>query len=152
VIPPILLLVLLIAVTVAAAVASTVRRGARSARLARLAGEWSMKFARDDRFVLAPRVAAGLPAPGAADVFVKDLIYTHEAGGAFRYYFTVEYTVGVLRTKRRRVAAGTIVESSRSSRETGAYSPVTLAPPALELLEQYHWLRGQTGAGALSPA
>jgi hypothetical protein len=146
VIPPILLLVVLAAATAAAATVASVRRRARSAALARLAGEWSMRFAPDDRFVLAPRVAAALPTPGAADVFVKDLIYAQEPSGAYRYYFTVEYTVGVLRTKRRRVAAGTIVESSRTSSDTGAYSPVALGPVELELLEQYHWLRERAGA------
>jgi hypothetical protein len=154
VIPPILFLGLLIAITAAAAVVASSARKARSNRLAKLAAEWSMKFAEDDRFVLGPRVAVALPVPGAADVLVRDLVYAQEAGAAYRYFFTVEYTTGVLRTKRRRVGAGTIVEAQGLAQGSAQYTSVLLAPVEMELMEQYHWLRmQQTGdPAAKSPA
>src|SRR4051812_21921360 len=107
---PILLLLVLAAVTVAAVVVSTLRHKGRSAKLAALAPTWGMRFTAEDRFQLAPRVASGFPIAGAADVLVRDLIYQQEDAG-FRYLFTVEYTLGVLRTKRRRTGAGMVVET-----------------------------------------
>lgn len=95
-----------------------------------------MRFTAEDRFQLAPRVASGFPIPGAADVLVCDLIYRQEDAG-FRYLFTVEYTLGVLRTKRRRTGAGMVVETGVGGE---AFSAVTLAPADLLLQEQYVWL------------
>jgi hypothetical protein len=139
VISPLLFLALLLVVTAAAATTAAVSRRARSARFARLAAEWQMRFTADDRFQLTPRVAALLPAPGAADVLVRDLVYGQEVGGHLRYFFTVEYTLGVLRTKRRRVSVGTLSETVPDHKTDPA--GVTLAPPDLPLQAQYEWLR-----------
>jgi len=133
---PIVLLLLLAAVTVAAVTVSTLRQKGRSAKLAALAATWGMRFTAEDRFQLAPRVAIGFPTAGAADVLVRDLIYQQEDAG-FRYLFTVEYTLGVLRTKRRRKGAGMVVETGVAGE---AFSAVTLAPGDLTLHEQYAWL------------
>jgi hypothetical protein len=76
--------------------------------------------------------------PGAADVVVRDVAYAQDAG-AYRYLFTVEYTVGVLRGKRRQVAAATVTES-RACATGQPYSAVTLADPAAPLDEQYESL------------
>src|SRR6266536_6334987 len=100
--PPLLLLLLLIAVTAAAFLISTLLRKACSARLAALASTWQMRFTPLDRFQLTPRIADHFPTPGAADVVLRNLIYGQEAAGSFRYFFTIEYTLGVVRTKRRR--------------------------------------------------
>jgi hypothetical protein len=148
VIPPILLLLVVIVATAAAVVADAARRKARSARLAALAGEWHMGFTSDDRFQLTPRVAAAFPTPGAADIVLRDLVYGREPAGCFRYFFTVEFTTGVLRTKHRRVRAAMLVETGRDPAAAGArsagdspvYSPITLAPADLPLAEQYQSL------------
>jgi hypothetical protein len=142
-IPPILFLAAVVVATAVAAAVATSARKARSHKLAKLAAEWSMKFAEDDRFVLGPRVAAALPVPGAADVLVRDLVYAQEPTAGYRYFFTVEYTTGVLRTKRRRVAAGTIVESPHVQHGAAHYTSVLLAPVEMPLIEQYAWLRMQ---------
>jgi hypothetical protein len=133
---PILLLWLLAAVSVAAAAVSALRHKGYSAKLAALAATWGMRFTAEDRFQLAPRVAIGFPTAGAADVLLRDLIYQQEDAG-FRYLFTVEYTLGVLRTKRRRTGAGMVVETGVAGE---AFSAVTLAPADLPLGEQYTWL------------
>jgi len=140
--PPILLLLAVSVVTIAAAGASALRRKARSARLAALAAGWSMRFTPQDRFQLTPRVATRFPIPGAADVVVRDLIYRQEEGG-FRYLFTVDYTTGVLRTKRRHRGAGMVVETGQGA---DAFSAVILAPSELALHAQYEWLWKQVTA------
>ena len=137
--PPILLLLAVTAVTAAAAAASALARKARSARLAELASTWAMRFTADDRFQLTPRVATRFPTPGVADVVLRDLIYRQESAG-FRYLFTVEYTTGVLRTKRRRVSVAMVVETGHPA-AADSFSIVTLAPPELTLPEQYDWMR-----------
>jgi hypothetical protein len=138
---PLLLLLLLVAVTAFAATASALRYKARSKKLLALASRWTMRFTVEDRFRLAPRVARGLSVPGAADVVIRDLIYRQEDTG-FRYLFTVGYTVGVLRTKRRRMGAGMVVETGDT------FSAVTLAPAEFSLLEQYEWLWRKFCSGA----
>jgi hypothetical protein len=141
--PPILVLILLFAITGVAALADAYVRRARAARLAGVAKAWQMSFTAEDRFQLTPRIAAHFPLPGAADVVVRDLVYGQEEAGRFRYYFTIEYTLGVLRTKRRRVAVGMLVETGRP--ETNPFAGVTLAPAELSIAEQYEWLRREQG-------
>jgi hypothetical protein len=106
-----------------------------------------MRFTPDDPFQLTPKVSAQLPMPGAADVAVRDLLYCQEPSGALRYLFTVEYTIGVLRTKRRRVSVGMLVEEGVRTVPIEPFSGVTLAPEDLPLEEQYQWLRQQGGEG-----
>lgn len=138
---PIVLLLSVTAVTIAAGAASAFRCRARSAKLAALANTWGIRFTLEDRLGLAPRVASGFPIAGVADVLVRDLMYRQEEQG-FRYLFTVEYTLGILRTKRRRTGAGMVVEGGAGE----AFSAVTLAPGQLPLLEQYQWLWKQCPA------
>jgi hypothetical protein len=149
-IPPLLFLAALAVGTAAAVAIAHVLRTARSARVAELAARWELRFTADDRFQLTPRVAAQLPHPGAADVLVRDLIYGQQPSGALRYYFTVEYTVGVVRTKRRRVAVGTLLESAIDT-EREPFSGVTLAPNDLPLPDQYQWLRDRQPDAATPP-
>src|SRR5438067_11832993 len=79
------------------------------ARIRHVAIQWKMHYTPDDRFQLGQRIVDKLPVPGAADVHVRDVIYASE-GEAYRYFFTVEYTTGVLRRKvdHRRVC--TLIE------------------------------------------
>jgi hypothetical protein len=143
--PPILVLLLLLVITTAAFLVDAFLRKRRATRLAAMAAQWQMRFTAEDPFQLTPRIAAHFPIPGAADVVVRDLVYGQEDAAAdsarFRYFFTIEYTLGVLRTKRRRVAVGTLVEAGRP--ETNPFSGVTLAPAELSLQDQYQWLRRQ---------
>jgi hypothetical protein len=145
VIPPILLLCFLMAVTAAASIADALSRHNRARRLSALAATWRLRFTPHDRFELTPRVAAAFPTPGAADVVVRDLVYGQEAGGVVRYLFTIEYTVGVLRTKRRRSAVGMVVDGGESSCAP-AVTPLVLAPADVPAVGQYEWLWERHGA------
>jgi hypothetical protein len=145
---PLTLLFALIALTALAAAASQYIRRRRATRVAALAARWQMHYAPDDRFHLGARVAHTLPVAGAADVVVKDLIYgddriespaTTAANPRLRYVFTIEYTLGVIRGKRRHVGVGTLTETRGGVIGEG-YSPVTLAPSHLSLLKQYEHL------------
>jgi hypothetical protein len=154
VIPPILLLCLLMGVTAAASIADALARHARARRLSGLGAGWRLRYTPVDRFQLTARVAAVFPTPGAADVVVRDVLYGQEGGGdgALRYLFTVEYTTGVLRTKRRRSAVGTVVEAARSGEDRGtgrgSKLEVSLAPAELGTVAQYEWLlRRYAGEG-----
>jgi len=142
--PPVPLLLLLVAITALASVAAAWVRRVRSARLATLAASWEMNFTPIDRFQLTRSIAARFPTPGAADIVVRDLVYGPDAAaGSLRYFFTVEYTLGILRTKRRWISAGTLVERTGDGGER--FSTITLAPTHRPLLEQYEWLREQQG-------
>ena len=140
--PPIPLLLLLVALTFVSYYASTWMRQVRSNKLAALAASWEMNFTHIDRFQLTRTIAARFPTPGAADIVVRDLIYGPDStAGSLRYFFTIEYTLGILRTKRRWISAGTLVE--RTGDSTDRFSPITLAPTTRPLLDQYHWLHDQ---------
>ena len=143
---PLAFLFCLIALTALAIGLSEAARRKNSRAVAALARQWQMRFLPDDRFHLAGRVAHGLPVPGAADVVIKDLIYGQSAAAGasetpgLSYFFTVEYTTGVLRGKRRHVAAATLTESPSAAVGEG-YSLVTLAPSHLPLVAQYEHLK-----------
>ena len=113
-------------------------RRRRKRILRRLASEWGMTYAAHDRLRLTPKVAAGLPVAGAADVYVLDLIYGSDAG-QYRYIFTVEFTTGVIRGKRRRVRVGTFCEPRDRSAEA-APQAVCLASEGLPWPQQYRQL------------
>ena len=163
---PLALLLALVALTGLAAVVSELARRRQSAAVAAVAARWQMRYLPDDRFELAGRVAQGLPVAGAADVTVRDLIYgedwaagegvlsfTGAPAAGMRYFFTVEYTVGVVRGKRRHVAVGTMREE-RGGAVGHGYSEVLLAPSGLPVVEQYEKLRDansrRTSGSALS--
>jgi hypothetical protein len=149
VIPPILLLCFLMGVTAAASIADALARHGRARRLSALAAAWRVRFTPDDRFQLTPRVAVQFPTPGAADVVVRDVVYGQEAGGTVRYLFTIEYTVGVVRTKRRRAAVGMVIDSATPD----AVDPhLVLAPSDLPTIRQYEWLWERHGGAVKAEA
>ena len=153
-ISPLLLLCLLMGVTAAASIADALARHARARRLSGLGGRWGLRFTPEDRFQLTGRVAAQFPTPGAADVVVRDVVYGQEgSGGRLRYLFTIEYTVGVLRTKRRRSAVGMMVERAPSGEVKGTAATrdpdLLLAPAGLSTVEQYEWLWRRLGGEAV---
>lgn len=113
------------------------RRAARRLRCA--AAEWQMHYADGDRFQITPRVVERFPVPGASDFAVFDLLYRQE-NDAYRYLFTVEFTVGVVRAKRR-VRRVALLSEPRDARAGEGWSELTLAPDGLPVVEQYRALR-----------
>jgi hypothetical protein len=127
---------LTIATTAIAAGAQFLRRQARTRRLRQLAARQSMHYSPGDRFRFASKVAEHFPVPGAADVRVSDVIYGSR-DELHRYVFAVDYTRGVVRTKRRLRRVAAFVEP-RGQRERRI--ELHLADPALPALQQYETL------------
>jgi hypothetical protein len=117
------------------------RRATRRLRLAAI--EWRMHYAEEDRFQITPRVAERFPVPGASDFAIFDLLYRQDKEN-YRYLFTVEYTQGVVRAKRRVRRVGLLSEP-RDSYGAEAWSALTLAREDLPVIEQYRSLRGVLG-------
>ena len=125
------------------------RRWRRSLR--RLAVEWKMNFGRADTLRLTEKVARHFPIPGAARLYVTNVIYGADKSDPdrYRYIFTAHFTVGVVRTKRRLVRVGSFAEPK--ARDRAAHRPaharplVVLAPGNLPLLEQYRHLAPDAG-------
>src|SRR5947208_16791717 len=120
-------------VTLVAYVAHLLFRHRAAARVRRLAAQWQMNYSETDRFQLTPRVAERFPVAGASDVRVTDLIYRRDDDDRFRYYFTVHYTAGVIRTKRRLCRAATFSEprDPHAAAAPAGWSPLRLAPDNL---------------------
>jgi hypothetical protein len=110
-------------------------RRRRRRMLAALAREWSMHYSPRDVFELASRLASQLPAVGAADVRVLDLIYGSEDAG-HRYIFSAEYTSGITRSRSRRQCVVSVLEP-RGHTESAAWKSLRFAPRDLPLIEQY---------------
>ena len=134
--PPLDLLAILLGLTAVAVWREYRARHRLRTVLRAMAAGARMNFSVADQFRLTSRVVAIFPVPGAASVVVHDLLYSSE-GGRHRYLFTVDYTLGVVRTKRRlrRVAAF----SEPRDRTALADPPPTLqlAPGELSLVDQY---------------
>ena len=100
---------LALCVTAGAAIAEKLARDRRRRVLRRLATAWRMNYSPFDPLRLTPRVAQNFPIPGAAHLRVSDVIYGIQ-GDRYRYIFTAEFTLGVVRTKRLMVRAATFTE------------------------------------------
>ena len=119
------------------------RRGT-SDRLRHLATACHMQYAEHDLFQITPRVIERFPIFGASDLRVADVIYRRD-GDRYRYVFTVEYTVGVVRTKDRISRAATFCEP-RDRSCPADWSSLVFAPDGLCLTDQYaHLCRGPSG-------
>jgi hypothetical protein len=138
VLSPLTFLAGVLALTLAAYVADLVLRHRGARRLRRLAEERHVRYCGEDRFQITPRVVADFPIPGASDLRVLDLLYYAE-GERYRYIFTVEYTLGVIRTKRRLRRCASLGEP-RDRASGDGWSPLVLAPDDRSLLEQYRHL------------
>ncbi len=125
-------------VTAAATIIDRVQRRCRRILLCALATHWRMNYSPFDPLRLTARVAHHFPIPGAANLKVSDVIYGME-GDRYRYIFTAEFTVGVVRTKHRLVRAATFCEP-RDFRHGQAIGPLFLAPEGLPLVAQYQHL------------
>ena len=141
---PLTFLLLVSSVMLAAAGAEWVITRRRRRTLRAMAARWHMHYTPGDRFRLAPRVAARLPAVGAAAVTVKDLIYGIEAD-QYRYVFSAEYTVGTVRRQRRLRSVCTFAEP-RDRRTDPPDFNLLVAPDTMTLIEQYEHLREQVAS------
>jgi hypothetical protein len=142
-------LVAMLLITAIAGTIQVVRRRRRVRALRALGEQWRMHFSVHDRFHLASRVAARLSAVGAASVRIVDLLYAIEREN-YRYVFTTEYTLGVLRGRTGVWRVGTLAEprdgqavtiaTAGHTPETGAAMALQFAPQSLSLIEQYRHL------------
>lgn len=132
---PGVVLVVLIALSVVAAFIDRASRRRRKRALRQLAARWQMTYSARDQLRVAAKLAGRLPVPGAADLYVTDVIYGGQAE-TYRYWFTAEYTIGAVRAKRRQVRVGTLSEP-RVRQQEEAPGEVTFAPEDLPLIEQY---------------
>src|ERR1700733_10703922 len=103
------LLGLAVGITAGAYVVDSITRRRSADALRRLAAEWRMNFSLTDRLNLTGKVARHFPIPRAANLRVTNVIYG-TARERYRYIFTAEYTIGVVRAKRRLTQAGSFSE------------------------------------------
>src|ERR1700704_3397331 len=132
---PLSFLAIMVCGTLFAFAADLVRRRRTSAVLRKLAAEWHMHYAPNDRFQITPRVVDRFPVPGASDLQVTELIYLPEPE-QYRYLFSVEYTEGVVRTKKRVRRVGTFCEPRDRACPTG-WASLFLAPTDFSLLASH---------------
>ncbi len=109
----------------------------RATRFRGVAREMKVRYSPVDRFNIAPRIAPGLPDPGAADVLVRDLMY-RTTQRDHDYVFTVIYTVGSIGGTRRkqRVAAA----SEPHGRSCDSFGDLRFADASLSVRAQYESL------------
>jgi hypothetical protein len=137
---PLQFLLLTIGFTAVVLSAATSIQMLRALRIRQLGTEWQMVYSPEDRMGLAGRVAERFPMPGAADVFVFDVLYKVD-GDVRRYLFTVEYGIGVVQAKTRVRRAAALVEPAAPSPDTATH--LTVAPELPTLLDQYRHLHAQ---------
>ena len=138
---PLTFLASVLALTFSAFIGHRLWRRGISEKFRRLAVGHQMHYAERDLFQITPRVVERFPIPGASDLRVMDVIYQREADRC-RYLFTIEYTMGVVRTKRRIRRAATFCEPRDQACPT-PWSALELAPVELCLADQYaHLCRG----------
>jgi hypothetical protein len=92
-----------------------------------------MQFFPDDRFRIALRVAARLPAIGGADVRARNLMYRTDEGRR-QYLFTVDYGIGALGGQRRRRCVAALDEPEKGQ------GTLKIAPADRAVIEQYRRL------------
>ena len=139
---PFALLGMVTGITALAGVAQGMSRRQREQQLRQLALQWKMNYSPRDQWRLTAKVARHFPVPGAAHIRITDLIYGSGAR-SYRYYFTAQYTTGVVLGKRRHVRAGSF-EEPKDREIAGRSSDVLLGSPDLELIEQYRTLFAPT--------
>lgn len=132
---PGVVLVVLIGLSIVAAWIDRASRRRRKRALRQLAARWKMTYSARDQLRVAAKVIGRLPSPGAADLYVTDVIYGGQ-GDTYRYWFTAEYTIGAVRAKRRQIRVGTLAEP-RGRQGEAASGEVAFAPEDLPLIEQY---------------
>lgn len=137
---PSLYLFLLLTISAAAALWQYRIRRRRAKELRAVAVAWNMNYSPGDPLNLTPRIAAGFPVPGAAHIAITDLIYGLETDH-YRYYLATEFTVGLTRSKKRIRRVITFTEPRQG--EFRSFSAMLVAPPELEVVDQFQELRKQ---------
>jgi hypothetical protein len=132
---PLTFLTVTLLITLVAFVLHLAARRDMSARLQKLATKHCMQYAEHDLFQITPRVIERFPIPGASDLRIGNVVY-RRAGARYRYVFTIEYTLGVVRTKERISRAGTFCEPHDRACPAD-WSNLVLAPENLCLPDQY---------------
>jgi hypothetical protein len=135
---PSMFLLFLLTLTTVVGIVEACLIAVRRKRYGTLAKQWEMHYHPYDVLGLGPRLAGSMPRPGAADVRVRDLLFSR-GGDTLLYIMTVEYTVGLIHSKRRRFLAA----ATREPVQSDPSSPLllTFAPEEMPLLEQYEYLR-----------
>ena len=131
---PLMFLQLTLVTTIVCACVYAIRLIVWRRRLMHLAARWQMNFTPRDRLRLADRVVGAIPCPGAADLYVHDMLFRSD-GSSHRYIFTAEYTIGLIHNKRRQFRAVAVREPVRGSGT--APLKLTLSSNELPLFEQY---------------
>ena len=140
---PLGLLGLAVGLAVAAAIGQRVSHRRRRKAMRALAATWNMNYAQTDSLGLTARIASSFPIPGAADLVIKDLIYSADRS-SYRYIFTAHFTVGVVHRKRRLARVASFTEP-REGKESEV--DLALAPEELTLVEQYQRLSPSPTSG-----
>jgi hypothetical protein len=135
---PLMFMAFLLALTGIVGIVEASLVAVRRRRFCRLARQWDMHYHPHDVLRLGPRLAGSMPQPGAADVSVRDLMFSRD-GDTLSYLLTVEYTVGLIHSKHRRFRAAASCEPVQCN--SAAPLVQTFAPDNLPLLEQYEYLR-----------
>jgi hypothetical protein len=133
-ISPLIFLGVIVAGTIGVALWAGAGRKIKQQKLMKLARDWRMHYAADDRFGLAPRVAERLLLPGSAGVRVVDLIYGTEEG-IRRYVFSARYSLGVIAGKRRISCVASMSEDCTGP--IGVWSAMKVAKAEGGIIEQY---------------
>jgi hypothetical protein len=141
-ISPLIFLGIVLAGTIAVAVWQGMIRKFNQQKLMKLARDWRMHYAPDDRFGLAPRIAERLELPGSAGVSVVDLIYGTEEG-IRRYVFSARYTLGAITAKRRMSCVASMSEDCTGP--IGVWSEMEIAPAEGGMIEQYRAVGRRNG-------
>jgi len=131
---PLLLMIVVLLLPLAALLVQRLGRGELRA-LQAFAREHQLHFTIDDRFQIASRVAELLPSPGAADVRVYHLVYGRD-GSRYHFIFTVEWTEGSVRSKRRSRRVASFSEEKDRSGQSSAMQ-LQLASAEHPRIDQY---------------
>lgn len=147
---PLLYLLLTLAVLIGAVLVDQTIRRRRHRALADLARQWRMHFISRDVFQMTRRCAPRFPIPGAADLRITDLIYGIE-GDSHRYIFSAEFTLGVVRSRKRDRRVGCCREPRAHSNPDEPTTEIELADADLSLIEQYRQLYHRTPTAIVAP-
>jgi hypothetical protein len=137
---PLLHLYAIVAITLLAYGLTRYDRSRRRKQLQRVAGELELTYAANDPFRLAGRIVDAFPVPGAARLVVTDVLYGTRGGDNFLYLFTVHYTIGAVRVKKRLYRVSTFVEPLAGPPSQTGIQRISVAPDKLAWLDQYREL------------
>lgn len=102
-----------------------------------------MHYSPRDPFRLANRIAAHLEIPGAAEVRLRDLVYGIE-GESYRYFFTLEYTIGAVHAQSGIQCVATFIEARHGREHSASERPVICdTGESLPLVDRYAQLKSR---------